>query len=112
MAATEDAGKIDQYTESESAFNRDSVLHRSLFPATDNHKGNLHYAVVCRALLGSTLHTIDGETDLVGGKLFATPEKMELVSIPTNASFTKVVPQHTLVRLFSSQRTQRHKPRC
>ncbi len=103
MAATEDAGKIDQYTESESTFNRDSVLHRSLFPATDNHKGNLHYAVVCRTLLGSTLHTCDGETDLAGGgKLFATSEKMELVSIPTNASFTKVVPHHTLVRLFSS----------
>ncbi len=94
----EDAGKIDQYTECERAFNHDSVLHRNLFTAADEHKGSLHYVVVCRALLGRTFHTRDGKTNQDGGgELFATSEKMELVPIPANSSFTRIVPHHTLV---------------
>jgi hypothetical protein len=94
----EDAGKIDQYTRCEVCYDPYSKLHETLFPDPAMHKGHFHYAIVCRALLGRTLHTRDGKIALSGGPLFATEGRRELVNIPTTGSFSSLVPHHSLVR--------------
>ena len=97
----EDSGRIDQYTKSEGAFNPDSKTYDQMFK-NDFHKGNLHYAIVCVALLGCTLHTRNGETDIsYRGKLFATERRKELVDIPPTEAFKdEAGPYHSLVLIL------------
>ena len=90
---------MDQYTQCDAGFDPGSTYHAELFQAfRENHSGRLHYAVVCRALLGCTLHTRDGRKSLDGGRLFATDDCRELVNVPPSVDFAQPVPHHCLVR--------------
>ncbi len=89
---------MDQYTRCDERFDPYFKLHTDLFTGCgENHRGNLHYAVCCRATLGHTLHTRDGRTSVAGGPLFATPARRELVNIPPSVNFNQPVPHHSLV---------------
>jgi hypothetical protein len=99
VSAAEDAGKIDQYTRRDLSYNPEACdLHQTLFTKMDPHKGCLHYAVVCRALLGCALHTRNGQTNLQDkGSVFATDEHLELINIPVSSVFSKNMPYSALV---------------
>ncbi len=99
ISSAEDAGKIDQYTRRDLSYSPEACdLHKTLFTRTDPHKGCLHYAVVCRTLLGCTLHTDNGKTNLQdNGKIFATDGHMVLINIPATSEYSKNLAYSALV---------------
>ena len=83
----EDAGKIDQYAAVDVRFEKEgelAELHRKLYKGV-KHPKNVHYALITRVLLGASVHTQDGRTQLLGGassssSLFASAEKSVLAT--------------------------------
>eukprot|EP00747_Dinoflagellata_sp_TGD_P022504 gnl/TRDRNA2_/TRDRNA2_129150_c0_seq1.p1 gnl/TRDRNA2_/TRDRNA2_129150_c0~~gnl/TRDRNA2_/TRDRNA2_129150_c0_seq1.p1 ORF type:complete len:363 (+),score=45.30 gnl/TRDRNA2_/TRDRNA2_129150_c0_seq1:110-1198(+) len=79
----EDAGKCDQYMgNADRGFGDYPQLHEMLYPEGIPHPGHVHYVLVCRALLGYVIRTVDGERDLDGGALWATRDRRELRPVP------------------------------
>lgn len=78
---TEDAGKCDQLCTVEEGKNA-SDLHQALYPGETRHPGDVCYLLLCRALLGHTARTADGERTLEGGPVWASPARRELAPIP------------------------------
>jgi len=53
----EDIGKTDQYSDADSAYDKDSELHRRLYGRSVRHPGDVFYVLVCRASLGCPITT-------------------------------------------------------
>lgn len=51
------AGKTDQYSDADSAYDKDSELHRRLYGRSVRHPGDVFYVLVCRASLGCPITT-------------------------------------------------------
>jgi hypothetical protein len=60
----EDAGKNDQYTKVDPAYDGDSELHKRLYaPGAPPHPGRVFYILVCRVALGHHVRTRWGGVD-------------------------------------------------
>jgi hypothetical protein len=51
------AGKTDQYSDADSAYDKNSELHRRLYGRSVRHPGDVFYVLVCRASLGCPITT-------------------------------------------------------
>lgn len=95
----EDPAKIDQYCTADlkkDAGSEDLHLHAMLY---DSHKiahpGKVFYCFACRAALGYSVHTKDGEKSADGSlKLFVSDDKRELSQIP---NVSPPISYHSLV---------------
>ncbi len=78
----DDAAKADQYSKvEESSYQESNIRHKLLFPKADSFSRGMHYVLVCRAVLGFPIRSLDGikaTTPVAGAPIFVTDNRREL----------------------------------
>eukprot|EP01065_Artemidia_motanka_P015098 TRINITY_DN18983_c0_g1_i1.p1 TRINITY_DN18983_c0_g1~~TRINITY_DN18983_c0_g1_i1.p1 ORF type:complete len:1736 (+),score=493.00 TRINITY_DN18983_c0_g1_i1:57-5210(+) len=92
------AGKADQYSTADPGYGFVPGLHRRLYPRQSDHPGDVHYVLLCRAVLGWAVRTTDGTTRMdppcQGSHVFASSARRELMAVP---DVDPPLPHHSLV---------------
>ena len=89
----EDAGKADQYTTPDAAYDDGNDLHDMLYPGGKGYPdgGPVYYMFVCKVVLGHILHTKQRARD--NPNAFASRANRELTYVPGSSD----VHYHTLL---------------
>jgi len=81
----DDAAKADHYAKvDDSSYQEHDARHKLLFPKSENFSSGLYYILVCRAVLGFPIHSLDGvyaTAPVAGAPIFATTNRRELRAI-------------------------------
>jgi hypothetical protein len=95
----EDCGKCDQYCTVDHEDGDYPELHKLLYTDCGRpHPKDVHYILICRAVLGVAACTKDGETLAdSGAPVFADLEKRELAAIPGVSPDVAAIPYHSLL---------------